>query len=140
MSVTKGAILVEKVGHLDKFEIIKYQIMNYRFFNKIVLNDTEENCLAYLGEVGKIRLTDFSKKASTKGILGSPAAVTNCVGKLTAMGLIVKEGVGKKIIYLNPKLEIQSEGNIVISLKLIKLEANKQPGVVQKNRRETQPA
>lgn len=138
MSVTKGAILVEKKAQLDTFEIVKCQVMLHCFFKSKPLNDTEYNCLAYLGELGEIRLTEFSKRASEKGILGSPAAITNCVGKLAGLGFIVKERVGKKIIYLNPKLEIQSKGNIVINLKIFKIEADKAAPVVQKNRREAQ--
>lgn len=120
------AVKVDKVIRLDKLEIIKYQLMHHCFINKIRLSDTELNCLSLLGQLGQIRLSEFSKVASSKAggnILGSPIAVASCLSKIERSGLFLKKNNGKKIIYLNPKLEIQTDGNIIINLKLIKLES-----------------
>lgn len=134
-----GAIKIEKTVRLNKFEIVKYQLIHHCFMNKIRLSDTELNCLSYLGEVGSIRLTEFARRAAEKGILGNSNSVTNCLSKIEKSNLLLSKGIGKKIIYLNPDLGIMADGTIVIELKLIKLdEANAATGTVQTNRREAQ--
>lgn len=124
---------VEKTVRLNKFEIVKYQLIHHCFISKIKITDTELNCLALLGELGKIRLTEFNKKAAEKGFLGSQIAVASCLSKLEGRHLFIKAGTGKKIIFLNPDLKIKSEGNIILELKIYKLEANPTAGSIQNN-------
>ena len=125
-----GATLVEKRIDMDKFHIVKCQIIFYCFVNKIKLNDTEHSLLALIGETGKIRLTEFCELAVKRNILGSPQAVSVCLSNKMS-NLIVKEGTGKKMISLSPVLKIVSEGNIVINLRLVKLETAKSRGNIQ---------
>lgn len=134
-----AVIKVEKIIKLNKIEIIRYQLMHHCFVKKIKISDTELNCLALLGELGEIRLSEFNKIAAKKGILGSPIAVSSCLSKIERSGLFVKKNNGKKVIFLNPELNIQTEGNIIIDLKLIKLEQTNTTGSdLQKNRATTQ--
>lgn len=133
-----GAKLIQQLVRLDKFNIVKYQLMHYCFVNKIILNDTELNCLSYLGELGNIRLTEFNKLGVEKGILGSAPAINNCINRLEDRGFILKERAGKKLICLHPKIRIESEGNIVINLRLVKLETTKTGGNIQKNSPKTE--
>ncbi len=136
-----SVIKVEKIIKLNKIEIIRYQLMHHCFIKKIKISDTELSCLALLGEVGEIRLSEFNKIAAKKGILGSPIAVSSCLSKIERSGLFVKKNNGKKVIFLNPELHIQTEGNIIIDLKLIKLEqANSTGPDLQKNRATAQLA
>lgn len=123
---------IEKKVKLDKFEIVKYQLLHYCFIHKIKVNETELNCLALLGELGKIRLTEFALKVVEREILGNPATVSNCLAKIEK-SLFCRTNGGKKFIYLNPALQIVSEGNVLIELKLYKIETNKSTGTVQKN-------
>lgn len=135
-----GAIKIEKKVILNKFELVKYQLIHHCFINRIKLNETELNCLALLGEVGNIRLTDFGALAVEKGILGNPATVHNCMSKIEKSGLFIKKGTGKIIIYLNPELQIKSEGDILIEIKLLKRETNTTAGNIQKNSQALEPA
>lgn len=116
--------LVEK-KHLNMglFEIVKFQLISHCFFNKISLNDTELNCLTLLGITGKIRLIDFCRKVSSEGYLGNPTAVNNCLAKVEKSKLFLKEGSGKKMIYLNPELQIQVDGNILVKYTLLRRDA-----------------
>lgn len=134
------AIKINKEVRLNKVEIVKYQLMHHCFMSNIRLSDTELNCLAFLGSLGQLRLTEFAKKAAEASILSTPISVSNCLSKLEGRGLFVKKGTGKKIIFLNPDLNIKSEGNIIIELKLIKLETNPASGNIQKNSRATELA
>lgn len=136
------AIKVDKVVRLNKLEIIRYQLMHHCFMKKIRLSDSELSCLSLLGQLGQVRLSEFNKIASSKAggnILGSPIAIASCLSKIERTGLFVKKNNGKKVIFLNPDLNIQTEGNIIINLKLVKLEqANTTGAAVQKNSAKTE--
>lgn len=138
-----GATLVDKKVRLDIFDIVRYQIIHYCFINRIRLNDTEINLLALMGEVGKIKMQDFGRLATKRSIVGSAAVGLNALMKLERSDLFIKEGHGKKIVYLNPKLNVFSEGSIVINLRLIKLDERKTNSSNQnipKNSAEVEPA
>lgn len=132
------AIKIEKKVKLDKFELVKYQLIHHCFINRIKLSETELNCLALLGELGNIRLTDFCKKAADKSILGSPIAVSSCLSKIEKSKLFLKTGMGKKLIFLNPDLQIKSEGNIILEIKLFKVETNTTAGSIQNHSKKTE--
>lgn len=97
--------------------------MTHCFANDIFLNKTELDCLALLGSKGKIRLSEFCILATTEKILGSPTAINNCLAKISRSNLFLKEGGGKKQIFLNPSLNIQTKGNIVLNYKIVSLES-----------------
>jgi hypothetical protein len=129
--VVKGTH-IQKTVEMNKREIVEYQLVHYCTVNDIQINHTEIKLLALLGELGKIRLVDFGKKAVSRHILSSVQAVNTAVQKLYRTNLYVKEGIGKKLIYLNPSLQIHAEGNIVLQITLIKRdETKKSSGSVQ---------
>lgn len=128
------AILVNKNITLSKFEIVKYQLIHYCFINKIWLGETELNCLSLLGECGPIQMTDFWQLVVDKEVLKHPIGVNNVLRRLQDKKLVIKQKSGKKVVLLNPDLNIQSDGDIVINLKLIKLETKKTTGAISNNR------
>lgn len=134
------ATLISHNTQLNKFEIVKYQIMNYCFINKVRLGETELTCLALLGECGPILMTDFWKLVVAKGVLKNPIGVNNILLRLHDKKLVVKQNSSKKTVEINPELNIHAEGDIVINLKLYKLEAKKAPGNISINSKETELA
>lgn len=110
---------VDKVVRQDRFNIIKYQLVTYCFLHNIVLNKTELDCLTLLGCRGKMRLNEFCTVAAEAELLGTPTAVNNCLARVEKSRLFLKEGAGKKSIFLNPELGIQTEGNIILNFKFV---------------------
>jgi hypothetical protein len=108
--------------HLDMelFDIVKFQIISHCFFSKISLNETEYNCLALLAISGKTRLIDFCRKAADMGFLSNHTAVNNCLARIDKSKLFLKEGAGKKMIYINPELKLQTRGNILVKYTLLR--------------------
>lgn len=130
-----------KLLQINKFQLVKFQVMVYCFEHDIEINHTDLNILALMGELGKKHLTEFSKIAVQRKILGTRPSVDNCVQRLSYRDFCVREGIGKIIISLNPKMKIVSEGNVVMNLRLISLEqAIKPADNLQKNSREPQLA
>lgn len=106
---------------MELFDIVKFQIISYCFFEKLSLNDTELNCLTLLGIMGKTRLIDFCRKAAEEGYLGNATAVNNCMRGIEKGKFFMKEkNAGKKLIFLNPEMQVQSQGNILIKYMLLR--------------------
>lgn len=116
---------VNKAEAMGLFEIIKFQIMTHCFLKNIRLNETELNCLAYLGtscarkKDGKIRQIDFCRVVEGIGIFGSLAAAVNCLQKIEHTKLFLKSQGGKKMLWLNPELNIVTTGNIFLEYKFV---------------------
>lgn len=125
--------VVDKPIQLDLFEIIKFQLMTHCFINKIKLNETDFKCLSLLGCCGEIRLIEFCKMAHEYGIFGNPTAVNNCLSRIEQSKLFIKKGAGKKVIFLNPELDIQTKGNILLNYKIVRLETNQLQGADKTN-------
>lgn len=116
--------LVDKKVQMELSDIIKYQIITYCYINKIVLNESDLECLTLLGVTGKRDLSDFCVDASY--IYKNTQTIRNCMVKMEKYGLIEKNGTKRsKVIYLNPIMNIQVSGNIVLDYKIIHLDTTK---------------
>lgn len=109
---------VEKALETDLFSAVKFQIMFYCFEKDINLSRTELDCLTLLGCRGRMRLTEFNELAAEMKILGSAPAVNNCLARIEKSKLFLKEGAGKKFIYLNPAMGVETKGNLFLVFKL----------------------
>jgi len=117
--------LVNQVGkkvRMDKFDIVKYQILTHCYLNKINVSEADLNCLTYLALEGDQELTNFCNKAHTYKIFSSTQSVRNCLTKAEKKNLIKKEGKNKKKIFINPDLNVYSKGNILLDFKFLSVE------------------
>lgn len=122
-------ISVNKTVQKELFDIVKFQLIYYCFENKVSLSETEMNCLSLLGCKGEIRLIEFCRLAVDVGLLGTPTAVNNCLCRIEHSKLYIKKGAGKKIIFLNPDLGVQTKGNILLNYKIFRVESDQLQGV-----------
>jgi hypothetical protein len=114
---------VEKKVKTSKDEVIKYQILTYCFLNEIQISLSDLLCLTELAKLEVSELTKFCSFISDKGIFKSPQSCRNAITKASKKDLIVKTGVNKKSIQLNPNIEIQTEGTILLDYKLLGVES-----------------
>lgn len=104
------------------FEIVKFQIITHCFISKITLNETELNILALLGCLGEITLADFCVAAADAGYLGGETAVNNCLRRIEKTNLFIKKkGQGRKVIFLNPNINVEAKGSIVLNYTVFKV-------------------
>lgn len=126
---------VEKRGYMQRFGIVKFQIAIYCHLNDINISESDLECLTLLAINGETELTNFCNAACkednrdrnpkvviTREIFSSPQSVRNCINKAENKNLIIKSksGKSKKTISLSEKLELQTEGNILIDIKLLR--------------------
>ena len=117
--------LVNQVGKkvkMDKFDIVKYQILTHCYLNKINVSEADLNCLTYLALEGDQELTSFCNKAFTHKVFSSTQSVRNCLTKAEKKNLIKKEGKNKKKIFIHPDLNVYSKGNILLDFKFLSVE------------------
>lgn len=115
--------IVSKKVNMELNDIIKYQLITHCYIHKIILNEPELECLTLLGVLGNYDLADFCVQASH--IFKNTQTVRNCIvklGKYDLVGFYHKEGyTKKKTIYLNPVINVQVSGNILLDYKILHL-------------------
>lgn len=115
---------VEKKVQMKIWEIIKYQILTYCYLNNIQVSDADLECLTLLSISGEQELTGFCLEVFEKSIFQSSQTVRNALSKAEKKELILKQGRSKKRISINPKLNIQTSGNILLDYKFLALETS----------------
>ena len=137
------AKLVEKVVRMNQADIVRYQLMVHCFVNHIKLSKCDLDGLTLLGILGETELADFcsdervsdekirheqwykddyKSEGKKKGLFGSAQSARNFLNRQEEMGLITKEGKGRKKIQLNPALQIHCQGTMVINYKMAYVE------------------
>lgn len=112
---------VQKRVKMPKWEIVKFQILTHCYLNKIVVSESDLNCLTLLSFNEPIELTHFCYDASTEEdwIFKTPQTVRNSINKAEKNGLVIKDQNNKKIIMINPALKIQTKGNVFLDYKFL---------------------
>ena len=110
---------VDKKMKMNSWDIVKFQLLTYCHLNKILVSDADLECLTLLAIEGDQELSSFCNKANDKKIFSSIQSVRNCLTKAEKKYLLIKEGKNKKKIYINPLLNIQSEGNILLNYQFL---------------------
>ena len=131
--------VVDKKVNMSLEEIIKFQIITYCYIHKIVITDSDLNCLTLLGLNKKAEISDFcngccdpeqrdkeSQLTYKKVIFKTPQTVRNCIVKMINYNVINREGFGhSKTIELNPVINMQAEGNILLNFKMFHIDTQK---------------
>ncbi len=132
---------VEKKGELKLWNIVRFQILMYCYFNDVIIPESDLECLTLLALNGESELTSFCNAACNeeqkdrdsdlefeKEIFKSPQCVRNSINRIENKNLIVKTGKGRKKIYVNPEMKLQTSGNIFVYVKLLRKEYESQEG------------
>jgi hypothetical protein len=112
---------VQKKVKMPKWDVVKFQILTHCYINKVIMSESDLNCLTLLSFSQPIELTHFCYDASSEDewIFKSSQTVRNCINKAEKNNLVLKDATNKKIIMLNPDLKIQTEGTILLDYKFL---------------------
>jgi len=131
--------LVDKKIQLGLGEIVKYQLLSYCYFNKIVLSNFDIDCLtvlalhkeapelskfcSYMAEIRhNIKMKTWNSE-KTKKLSESPdpsiQSVRNILLRAEKYGLIIKGKKHPRKVKINDSLNIQTTGNILLNYKVI---------------------
>jgi len=81
--------------------------------------------LAYLGEWGEMNISDFCEQVVAEEVFSNPQTVRNFILSCVKDGSVIRNGKGNKIISLTGDVELLSEGNILIDMKVYHVENEK---------------
>lgn len=111
---------VQKKVVMSKKDIIKYQILTYCYINRLIVSDSDLECLTLLSTIGPIELSHFCYEASDEHVIfKSEQTVRNCINKCEKNTLVIKDPTNKKVVMINPNLQIQTEGSILLDYKFL---------------------
>ncbi len=111
---------VQKRVIMPKDAVIKFQILTHCYINKITVSDSDLDCLTLLSKIGPIELTDFCYDASEEyKIFKSSQTVRNCINKCEKSSLVNKDPNNKKIISINPNVQVQVEGKVLLEYNFL---------------------
>lgn len=125
--------VVNKTVRMELYDIIKYQLLTYCYVKRISVTESDLDCLTTLAISGENDLTEFCLLATEKRIFKSTQSVRNCLVKLEKNNLIQKEGKSKKKIELNPDMQTQIKGNIMINYKFVHIDPKELQGSTQES-------
>lgn len=123
--------VVKKIISMTDKEIIKFQLMSHCYVYNIPVNNSDLDCLTLLGMLGETDLISFCDIVTSNKIFKSAQTVRNCLVKLEKNGLLNKTGKSKKVIKLNPNMNIQCSGNIFLDYKIYTIEPDKVEGSLE---------
>lgn len=110
---------------MDRWDIVRFQIMLYCHINKISITDQGLDCLTLLALTGEKELSDFCEDVANRNIFRNSQSVRTALAAVEKKGLITtfKVGKSKKRVKLKDSLIIESKGNIMLDLKVIRVES-----------------
>ena len=114
--------IVNKVDLKHQVDIdvsIKYQIVTYCFFNNILISNSDLRFLNELGKSKDIEMTKFCNETVSKQIFKSSQSARNAITKAEKKNLIIKKRHNKKTISLNPDINVQASGVVLLDYKIL---------------------
>lgn len=108
---------VEQRAKLERIDIIKFQLLTYCFFKGGQLTGHELECLALLAQEGECGLNEFCKWMEDNKLYASAQTVRNVINKFEKKELVVKRGRKHKRLSINPEMQLQTSGNILLDFK-----------------------
>ena len=124
--------IVNKVDLKHQVDInvsIKYQIITYCFFNNILINNSDLKFLTELAKFQDIEITIFCEDIVSKQIFKSSQSARNAITKAEKKNLLIKKRHNKKTILLNPDLNVQAFGVVLLDYKILGRETKELQGI-----------
>lgn len=111
---------VQKKVIMSTKDVIKFQFITHCYLNKITVSNSDLECLTLLSSTGPLEISHFCYDAAEdQKIFKSQQTVRNCINKCIKFKLVVKDSKNKKVIYINPKLNIETLGSIFLDYKFL---------------------
>lgn len=126
-----------KVVKLTKEEVIRFQLlvhcnlMGYTILKEDAISFDDIERLLFLASLQPIDLTIYCRAVTKKDakhkdyfmnkdwMFKSIQSARNFLGRMEDKELIEKKGNYRKVVYLHPSMQIQTEGNIMLDIKAL---------------------
>ena len=111
---------VQKKVIMSRKDVVKFQFITHCYLNRITVSNSDLECLTLLSSIGPIEISHFCYDAADEQkIFKSQQTVRNCINKCIKSKLVVKDSKNKKLIHLNPKLNVETLGSIFLDYNFL---------------------
>ena len=111
---------VQKKVIMSTKDVIKFQLITHCYLNRIMVSNSELECLTLLSLIGSIEIAHFCYDAADEQkIFKSQQTVRNCINKCIKFKLVVRDSKNKKLIYINPKINVETLGSIFLDYNFL---------------------
>jgi len=111
---------VQKKVIMSRKDIVKFQLITHCYLNRITVSNSDLECLTLLSSLGPIEVSHFCYDASDEQkIFKSQQTVRNCINKCIKFKLVVRGSKNKKLIHINPKLNVETLGSIFLDYNFL---------------------
>ena len=111
---------VQKKVIMSRKDIVKFQLITHCYLNRITVSNSDLECLTLLSSTGPIEIAHFCYDAADEQkIFKSQQTVRNFINKCIKNKIVVKDNKNKKLIYINPKLNIETLGSIFLDYNFL---------------------
>ncbi len=111
---------VQKKVIMSTKDIIKFQLITHCYLNRITVSNSDLECLTLLSSIGPIEISHFCYDASDeRKIFKSQQTVRNCINKCIKFKLVVRNAKNKKVVFINPKLNVETLGSIFLDYNFL---------------------
>jgi len=111
---------VQKKVVMSRKDVIKFQLVTYCYLNKITVSNSDLECLTLLSSTGPMEIAHFCYDAADEQkIFKSQQTVRNCINKCIKANLVVRDNKNKKLVRINPKLNVETLGSIFLDYNFL---------------------
>lgn len=109
--------------------------MTFCYFNEVKnVSKADLDMLSLLSLKQERKLEWFCREVAKRGIFKSSQAARNAVTKAEENKLIIRQGVKKNILILNPAIRYCCNPNILVNYNLLAIGTPEPPGFIQETR------
>ena len=109
------------IGDMSPESIIRFQIMLHCYLKSVRITPYELDALTLLGSMGECDLRKFIKAMAEKQIFLTTESSRNAISRMQKRGFVTKKVIHSKTISLNPDMHIQTNGIVLVDIKLSNL-------------------
>lgn len=113
---------------MELWDIVRFQIAFHCYLNKITVTEQNLDCLTLLTISGETEIGEFCERAARNSVFKNSQSARTALQFLEKKELITtyKEGKNKKRLKLHEKIIVKTEGNILMNIKILRVEAPQQ--------------
>lgn len=110
---------------MELWDIIRFQLVLYSYLKKISLTEQNFDCLTLLAMSGDVEIGEFCNNLADNKIFKNAQSARTSLQFLEEKELITtdKKPKAKKRVKLNDAIVVQSNGNILMNIKILRVEA-----------------
>jgi len=114
---------------------VRFQIHLYCYLKSVPITSQGLDCLTLLAMGGEAELSDFCEDVASRKIFRNSQSVRTALAVVEKKDLVrtFKPARGRKRVLINEEILVQTKGNILLDLKVFRIDTKESPGTDRKD-------